>query len=201
MNGETIIIRVARLEDAAELLAIYAPYVEKTAITFEYETPSLEEFRARMEKTLKKYPYIVAEKDGEILGYAYIGAFVGRAAYERSAETTIYLKESKRKTGLGRRLYQAIEDIARVQGIINLNACIGATETEDEHLTNNSVQFHAHLGYGMVGCFHKCGYKFGRWYDMVWMEKLLGEHPAAPVPFIPFPDLSDEALSALGIIK
>ena len=142
-------IRVAAVEDAEEILAIYRPYVEKTAITFEYAVPCAEEFSERIERTLSKYPYLVAQKDGEILGYAYTGPFVGRAAYGWAAEVSIYLKEDKRKMGIGRKLYQAIEAVSRAQGILNLNACIGYPDEEDEFLTKNSVQFHAHMGYRM----------------------------------------------------
>ena len=189
MQSDDIRIRAATTADAKQLLAIYAPYVSKTAITFEYETPSLAAFQERIENTLKRYPYIVAEKNGEILGYAYTGAFVGRAAYDWAAEVSIYLKESRRGIGLGRMLYGALEELSKAQHILNLNACIGYPELEDTYLTRNSVQFHAHLGYAIVGRFHKCGYKFGTWYDMVWMEKLLGEHPDVPAPLIPFPEL------------
>lgn len=181
-----ICIRTAALQDAQKILDIYAYYVKNTGITFEYEVPSLSEFKGRMEMTLRKYPYIVAEKGNEILGYAYTGAFVGRQAYDWSAETTIYLMKDKQKMGLGRLLYQSLEDISRAQNILNLNACIGYPEEEDGYLTKNSAQFHAHMGYTRVGEFHKCGYKFGRWYNMIWMEKLLGEHPSAPEPVIPF---------------
>ncbi len=197
MSSDLRKIRVASPEDAPEILAIYAPYVEKTAITFEYDIPSLPEFRGRIERTLKKYPYLVAEQDGEILGYAYTSAFVGRAAYQWAEETTIYLKENKRKTGLGRKLYRALEDICRARNVLNLNACIGWPEAEDTYLTRNSAQFHGHLGYRMVGEFQKCGYKFGRWYNMVWMEKLLGEHPDVPEPVIPFPELKAEVLEKI----
>lgn len=197
MSSDLRKIRVASPEDAPEILAIYAPYVEKTAITFEYDIPSLPEFRGRIERTLKKYPYLVAEQDGEILGYAYTSAFVGRAAYQWAEETTIYLKGNKRKTGLGRKLYRALEDICRARNVLNLNACIGWPEAEDTYLTRNSAQFHGHLGYRMVGEFQKCGYKFGRWYNMVWMEKLLGEHPDVPEPVIPFPELKAEVLEKI----
>ena len=197
MSSDLRKIRVASPEDAPEILAIYAPYVEKTAITFEYDIPSLPEFRGRIERTLKKYPYLVAEQDGEMLGYAYTSAFVGRAAYQWAEETTIYLKENKRKTGLGRKLYRALEDICRARNVLNLNACIGWPEAEDTYLTRNSAQFHGHLGYRMVGEFQKCGYKFGRWYNMVWMEKLLGEHPDVPEPVIPFPELKAEVLEKI----
>lgn len=199
MKNEKILIRVASAEDAEELLAIYAPYVENTAISFEYEVPSVEEFRKRIERTLKKYPYLVAVKGQEILGYAYTGAFVGRAAYDWAAETSIYVKETSRKTGVGKALYQALEGVSRAQNILNLNACIGYPEVPDCHLNGNSVEFHSHMGYRMVGKFHNCGYKFGTWYHMVWMEKILGTHPDSPEPVTGFSDLSAEVLQQAGI--
>lgn len=190
-RNSAAVIRIARPQDAPALLEIYAPYVEKTAVSFEYDVPSVEEFRARIEDTLRKYPYLVAEADGKLLGYAYTHAFVGRAAYDHSAETTIYLREDMRGMGLGKRLYKALEDISAAQNIYNLNACIGYPEAEDAHLTMDSIRFHSHMGYRLVGRFHKCGYKFGTWYDMAWMEKIIREHPKNPEPVIPFPKLED----------
>ena len=201
ISPEKITIRTATLDDAAGLLEIYAPYVEKTAISFEYEVPSIEEFRGRMSRIMQKHPFIVAEKDGELSGYAYTGPFVGRAAYDWAAESTIYLKENKRKTGLGRRLYGVLEAVSGAQNILNLNACIGIPEREDEHLTCNSLRFHEHMGYRLVGEFRKCGYKFGAWYSMVWMEKWIGEHLVAPAPVVPFPELDRELLRTLGLRK
>jgi phosphinothricin acetyltransferase len=194
-----VMLRVAKLADAADILSIYAPYVKKTAITFEYEVPGLSAFRARMQRTLQGYPYLVAERDGRIIGYAYTGALAEREAYKWSVETTIYLSETERHHGLGRRLYQALEDASRLQHVLNLNACIGYPEKEDEYLTKNSALFHAHLGFQMVGKFHQCGYKFGRWYHMIWMEKSLGEHRPAPLPLIPFPAVDRQSLAKLGI--
>lgn len=191
---EKVLIRRASEEDAQAILDIYAPYIKNTAITFEYEVPSLEEFRERIRSTLKKYPYLVAEKEGEILGYAYTGAFVGRAACDWSVETSIYLKETGTKMGVGKMLYNAIEKISKAQNIVNLNACIAVPDTEDEHLNFNSAQFHAHLGYQFVGKFHKCGYKFGNWYNLIWMEKTIGEHKKNPEPFIPFSELKEDLL-------
>lgn len=194
-----VTLRIARVSDAHELLALYVPYVEETAISFETEVPSLEEFTRRMEKRLPQYPYIVAQRGGELLGYAYLSPFVGRAAYSWAAETTIYLRRDCRKMGIGKMLYTALENLARAQGIINLEACIGWTDEPDEHLTNNSAEYHAHLGYRMVGRFYKCGYKFGTWYDMVWMEKLISDHPETPQEIIPFSELSAEALKKAGL--
>lgn len=185
-------IRVATPQDAGALLAIYAPYVTDTAITFEYEVPSLTEFRERIRHTLERYPYLVMEQNGEILGYAYAGPFKERAAYDWAVETTIYVKQGMKKQGIGRKLYQALEDTLIRQNILNLNACIGYPTVEDEYLTRNSMEFHQHLGYRLVGQFYQCGYKFGRWYDMVWMEKLVGEHGVEPVRVKPFPELQQE---------
>lgn len=174
--SKALTIREATEADAQEILEIYAPYVIKTAITFEYEVPALEEFRGRIRRVKEKYPYLVAEQDGVMAGYAYVEAFKGRAAYDWAVETSIYVPMDGRRRGVGRRLYQALEDCMVRQGILNLNACIGYPREEDAYLTRDSVRFHEKLGYRMVGEFHQCGYKFGRWYDMVWMEKIIGEH-------------------------
>ena len=172
----------AELKDAERLLEIYDYYVKNTAITFEYTTPTIEEFRGRMEKTMQKYPYLVAVKDEKIAGYAYAGAFVGRAAYDWSCETSIYLDKNARRCGIGKTLYAALEKELKKMGILNMYACIGYPDNEDEYLTKNSADFHSHIGFTQVGEFHKCGYKFGRWYNMIWMEKIIGEHKEKQAP-------------------
>ena len=177
---DDIRIRAAKPEDAEELLKIYAPYVEHTAVSFEYVPPQVAEFRARISATLMKYPYLVAERGGELLGYAYAGAFKARAAYDWAVETSIYIKRDLKRQGLGRRLYETLESLLREQGILNVNACIAYPEPEDEYLTYDSVAFHRRMGYSLVGEFHRCANKFGRWYGMVWMEKSLGEHGENP---------------------
>ena len=183
-------IRLALPQDARQLREIYAPYVERTAISFETVPPTATAMLRRRDEIVKRYPYLVAEQDGALLGYAYAHPFVGRAAYDWSAEVTIYLRMDARHKGIGGRLYRTLEDIARAQGILNLNACIGVPKgADDEYLTHNSVDFHAHMGYTPVGTFHDSGYKFGRWYDMVWMEKMLGEHKTPAAPIRPFPDI------------
>ncbi len=199
-DGMKYTLRMATLDDAKELVSIYEYYVRETAITFEYEVPTVEEFRERIENTLKKFPYLVVERSGkpgksentgdlestgdtcrpEILGYAYASAFHPRDAYKWCAEMSIYLKKECRREGLGRVLYEELESRLKQMGILNLNACIGYPDKEDEHLTFGSVKFHEKMGYSMVGEFHKCGYKFGRWYNMVWMEKHIGEHVDNP---------------------
>ena len=175
MNG-IVKIRSAKAEDAERLWEIYAYYVTDTAISFEYDVPSVDEFRRRIENTLLKYPFLVLEKDGRTVGYAYAGVFKNRAAYDRSCEVSIYIERGQRRHGCGSALYEALEAKLKAQGILNLYACISDTAVEDEYLSRDSERFHQRLGYVKVGEFHRCGYKFGRWYDMIWMEKLIGEH-------------------------
>ena len=184
-----ITVRDASLADAKAILNIYSYYVENTVITFEYTVPSLEEFQNRMRNTMKKYPYLVIEKDGIIQGYAYAGAFVGRAAYDWSCELNIYLDHNAKRCGLGKILYSALADRLKKMGILNLYACIGYPQVEDEYLTKNSAQFHEHLGFKLAGTFHNCGYKFNRWYDMVWMEKIIGNYHKDQPVIVPYPEI------------
>lgn len=182
-------IRPATVGDAAALLDIYAPYVTDTAITFEYDVPTLEDFRSRIESTLRTHPYLVMERNCQIVGYAYTSQLGSRAAYAWAAETSIYLRQDCRRGGLGTRLYDALEEASRRQNIQVLYACIAApTDNCDPHLTRVSIDFHTRRGYTLAGTFHRCGYKFNTWYDVVWMEKRLSGDtpPATVVPFSAF---------------
>lgn len=181
----TLHIRIATLADAPKLLEIYTPYVEQTAITFEYSVPTLEEFTTRIQNTLQKYPYLVAEEDGELLGYTYASAFKTRAAYAWSVETSIYIKQGAHRHGIGEALYTALEELLTGQHVCNLCACIAYPNPE-------SIAFHEHFGYRTIAHFHKSGYKNNAWYDMIWMEKELCPHAIPPLPFIPFPQLTDD---------
>lgn len=184
--NEAIIIREAAKKDAGKLLDIYSYYVEHTAISFEYEVPSTEEFESRMENTVKEYPYLVAEKKGELLGYAYASAFKMRKAYDWAAETTVYVDRFHKREGVGKQLYLALEERLKRLHVLNMNACIAYTDVEDKNLNNNSMRFHEHMGFTLAGRFHKCGYKCGKWYDMIWMEKIIGEHAEVPPERISF---------------
>ena len=166
-------IRSANRNDAERLLEIYAYYVANTAVSFEYEVPSLEEFRRRIEDTLKSYPYLVLEEDGVIQGYSYAGPFKKRAAYSHSCEVSIYLANDKRGRNYGTKLYEKLEEELKNRGITNLYACIGDPIQEDEYLTRASELFHQYMGYKKVGEFHRCGNKFDRWYNIIWMEKII----------------------------
>lgn len=169
-------IRSASPDDTKRLLEIYAYYVANTAVSFEYSVPSEEEFCCRIQNTLQKYPYLVLEEDGIIQGYAYAGIFKARAAYARSCEVSIYVDHDSKRRGYGRVLYEALADRLKTQGILNMYACIACPVIEDEYLSRDSEQFHRHLGFSIVGEFHQCACKFGRWYNMIWMEKFIGEH-------------------------
>ena len=192
MESNGLEIRIATEADAKALLEIYAYYVEHTAITFEYEVPTVEEFTERIREILKKYPYIVAVSEGKIVGYAYAGVFKNRAAFDWAVETTVYVHKDKKGLGIGKILYLKLEEILAKQNILNMEACIAYTETEDEYLTNASVRFHEKLGYRLVGEFRQCGYKFNRWYHMVWMEKHIGEHTEVQVKVKTFKEIVAE---------
>lgn len=137
-----MIIEPVKIEDAEELLAIYAPYVRDTAITFEYEVPSLPEFQERIRNISALLPYIKAVEAGKILGYAYAGKFKNRKAYDWSVETTVYVRKDVRRSGVGALLYGALEDSLKRMGVLNMNACIAIPQREDEHLTRDSYYFH-----------------------------------------------------------
>ena len=220
MPGE-IRIRPAAAADAPGLLAIYAPYVRKTAITFEYEVPSEEEFRGRIKRTLERFPYLAAYRqtvpacggnapaaaddrcaakaDGgqtageeELLGYACAGPFKERAAYDWACEVSIYVREDMKRSGIGRRLYEALELCLEAMGMRNLYACIGVPGEDDEYLNHDSVRFHERMGYRLCGTFRRCGYKFNRWYDMCWMEKFLVPPEDEVLPVSPFPEICED---------
>ena len=177
---ENMTIEKATIDDAEELLAIYAPYVRDTAVSFEYVVPSVEGFADRILQISAKYPYIKAVEDGRIIGYAYANTFKGRKAYDWSVETTVYVRKDAKRNGTGRRLYECLEQSLRKMGVLNMNACIASAKVDDAFLTNDSMYFHSRMGFTEVGRFHNSGYKFGRWYDMIWMEKMIGPHDANP---------------------
>ena len=185
-----MLIKLATVEDAEAILAIYAPYVRNTAITFEYDVPDIGEFRTRIESTLKNYPYLVAVEDGRIVGYAYAGAFRKRAAYQHSAEMSIYLDEQHRQHGIGRLLYQELEKRLLEQNVFSVYAGVTTSDREnDAFVTDASIRFHEKTGYTKIGEYHLCGYKFGQWYNVAWFEKALGIRPGKPNQFISFAEL------------
>ena len=162
-------IRNAQVEDAANLVAIYAPYVEKTAITFETQVPTVEDFKNRIKKTMKKFPYLVAIEEGQIVGYAYASTYYARAAYDWTVELSVYVQKEARGKGVGTLLYTALEEELTARGFKNFLACIALPNPA-------SIALHEKRGYEQVAHFKKIGYKFGTWHDIVWLQKsLLGD--------------------------
>ncbi|MBQ9147955.1 MAG: N-acetyltransferase [Oscillospiraceae bacterium] len=161
-----MMIRIAEEADVPQILAIYAPYILETTHTFEYDVPSGAEFLQRFREITRQFPWLVWEEDGEILGYAHGCAPFQRAAYQWCSETGIYLRPEARGRGIGRRLYTALEKILIFQGYC-LNYVLITAENEA------SLEFHRALGYEHRAELKKCGYKFGRWLDVVWMDKML----------------------------
>ncbi|WP_295153062.1 GNAT family N-acetyltransferase [uncultured Campylobacter sp.] len=136
-------------------------------------------------------------KPGQILGYAYASAFKERAAYDWSAESSVYVSQNVRACGIGRLLYEALERALRAQNIANMNACIACGD--DEYLNDASVRFHERMGFCFVGKFERCAYKFGRWYDMAWMQKPIGAHLQNQPAMRPFARFRDEICASTGI--
>lgn len=189
-------IRTAAPGDAAAILRVYAPYIERTTVSFELAVPAVDEFDGRIAETLDRYAYLVLEElpDGNaacgltvpdaadraahIVGFAYYGAFGHRAAYQWSAETSIYLAPELCGRGLGTILIDALERLMAAQGIVNAEACICAENA-------GSIAFHERHGYIQRAMFPSCAHKLGRWLGIVWLEKRLGEAPALPSPIRP----------------
>ena len=175
-------IRFATPADAGQVRGVYAPYVIDTAVTFEYEVPTTSEMGRRIARTLESLPWLVYEAGDRVVGYAYASPFHARAAYAWSVETSIYVDRDCRRSGVGRTLMRDLEAILSHMGVLNLNACIAYVQRDDPFLTDDSVRFHERLGFVLTAHFHECGYKFGRWYDMVWMERLPAHRPDVPRP-------------------
>ena len=184
-------VRQAEVDDAEEILEIYKPYVENTAVTFEYTPPSLEEMENRILERKGKYPFLVLENDERILGYAYLSPFKERDAYNWSAETSIYLRLDQRRRGLGTILLEVLEEEARKMNLLSLDACIAIPRGKTEYLTLESMKFHEKKGYKTVAHFPSSGYKFGEWFDMIWMEKELGEHTSTPKDVVWYGDVKN----------
>lgn len=159
-------IRIATEADVPAILAIYAPYILTSTATFEYDVPSEEAFLERFLTITTQFPWLVWEENGEILGYAYASPPYTRAAYAWCAEPSVYLRHDARGRGLGTKLYAALEEILRHQGYQVLYALI----TEENE---SSRRFHERCGYAFRVLFPSCGFKFGRWLGLIWMEKRL----------------------------
>ena len=164
MNKKVVIRFADPARDAEEILSVYAPYIEKTAITFETEIPSQESFERRVADIAAHFPYLLLEVDGELIGYAYAHRQAERAAFAWNAELSIYLKESFAGKGLGRVLYGLLEELLAMQGYVNFYGVITGSNAV-------SIALHEKMGYRIIGRHEHTGYKFGQWHDTVWLHK------------------------------
>lgn len=171
-------VRLARETDAEALLGVYRPYID-TPITFECEVPSAEAFAGRIREITAGYPYLVWERDGEILGYAYAHRQKERAAYQWNAELSIYLRQQATSQGVGKCLYGALIDLVRLQNVKTVYGCVTVPNAASERL-------HRSLGFALSGVFRSTGYKCGRWRDVAWFEKQIAAYDRQPADIIPF---------------
>lgn len=173
-------LRMIRPDDIKGVQEVYRPFVKNTPITFECDVPSYKKFVKRVEKTCVTYPWIVAEIDGEIVGFAYAARFKERMAFNWDVETYIYVSEKANDQGIGSALFNALEELLKVQGFYNLYAMITAT-------AKHSIQFHEKMGFKRMYTLEKCGWKFDTWYGMICMEKKIGDFDKTPEPIMPIP--------------
>jgi phosphinothricin acetyltransferase len=168
-----MIIRPVRIDDAADILAIYAPYITDTVISFETKVPTLEDFSKRIEKIQNDYPYLVCEVDGKVLGYAYASKHRERAAYRFSVEVSVYIAQEHHHKGIGKALYERL--FAALDDYNYYSAFAGITLPNDK-----SIGIHKLFGFSEVGIYHNIGYKDGKWLDVIWLEKPLKEYGIPP---------------------
>jgi len=166
-------IRLASEQDADAIAAIYRPVVEDTAISFETTAPGREEMARRVAETLPSYPWLVCERDGRIAGYAYATRHRVRAAYQWSVDTSVYIDEADRRSGVGRGLYLSLFAILAAQGYFNAFAGIALPNP-------GSVALHEAMGFEKLGVYHNVGFKLGEWHDVGWWQLMLRSHEALP---------------------
>jgi len=159
-------IRIARAADVPAILEIYRPYIEETAISFEYSAPPLQAFRERFAAVTAKCPWLVCENGDEIMGYAYGAPAFERTAYRWVGDLSVYLRRDARGRGLGRALYEVLEAMMAAQGYQAVYAIVTTAN-------GASIRFHRALGYAEIGMFSDCGFKAGKWYGVTWLEKRL----------------------------
>ena len=192
-------IQIAKEADSPALAAIYGWYVENTAVSFEYEAPSPAEFAGRIREILCTHPFLVYEENGELLGYAYAHPLIRRKACDWAVEVSIYIRRDVRGKGIGKALYEALENALRMQNICTLEACVASADMLDEYLTDDSVRFHKRMGYTQEGKMTDCGYKFGRWYHLLWLEKHILPRNKNIGNMRKFPEIQREYAEKYGI--
>ena len=182
--------RVVQPKDTQEILSIYQPYVEHTAISFEYTTPDWTAFAHRIESISREYPYIVCEQDQHVIGYAYAHRLMEREAYQWDAELSVYIHPDFLRCGIGSALYGAVIEILQMQNICNVYAGVTAPNEKSEKL-------HQALGFNILGTYHRTGYKCGAWHDVIWFEKSICNKPSPPKPFMPIHQIKAHNIHAV----
>lgn len=177
-------LRFATEKDCRSLLAIYAQYID-TAVTFECRLPSEEEFAGRIRAIACNYPYLACEEQGRIVGYAYAHRQMEREAYQWNAELSIYLDRAFTSQGLGRRLYGALLELLRLQGVKTVYGGVTLPNAGSEEL-------HRALGFQLLGIYHHTGFKCGKWHDVGWFEKALAPYADNPPPVLPVHRLDEK---------
>ncbi len=175
-------VRIATPADAAGILEIYAPIVRDTVISFEFEPPDVDTMARRVSATLERWPWLVCERDGVLLGYVYATSHRERAAYQWCVEVSAYIAATARRTGVARALYRALFSVLAQQGFVNAYAGITLPNPA-------SVALHESLGFRKLGNYEHIGHKFGAWHDVGWWALTLGDRPREPAAPIPFPQL------------
>jgi phosphinothricin acetyltransferase len=165
--------RLAVPEDAAQMLDIYSRYVTETAVTFEYDVPTVTEFENRIRKISERFPWIVCETDGRIVGYAYASEYRERAAFRWSCELSVYVADVFQGHGIGKVLYRVLLDVLRLQGYRTAVACVTYPNAVSD-------AFHRGLGFEYTGIFPNVGYKLGRWWGVSWYQFALTDYPTPP---------------------
>jgi len=184
------IIRLAQETDAAEILNIYKHYIKNTAISFEYKTHSMNEFRNRIKKISSDYPYIVCVSDGKIIGYAYANRQMERAAYQWNAELSVYIDKAHLGCGVGKMLYSTLIEILKLQNVRNV---YGVVTFPNE----NSERLHEHFGFKRLGIYHNTGYKCGAWHDVAWFEKNIMDYDLEPKPFMSIKEIGCDSVKKI----
>ncbi|WP_435358374.1 GNAT family N-acetyltransferase [Haloarchaeobius sp. DFWS5] len=181
----TIRIRPATLDDAPAVHDIYAPFVASTAVTFEDGEVSVSEVADRISDTLAQFPWLICERDGEVVGYTYGHSHRGRGGYRWSAETSVYVAENYRRQGIARGLYESLFAVLTAQNYVN---CYAGIMIPNER----SVGFHETMGFEPVGVYENVGYKLGEWQDTQWWHYLLREPPEEPDEPVPFSEIRED---------
>jgi phosphinothricin acetyltransferase len=185
-----LIIRLTNENDAPGILAIYAPYISSTSLTFETEVPDINSFKERINTYLVNWPWLVCEIDGMIAGYAYAARYRERKAYQWGTEISVYIHDDHQRKGIARALYTAVIEILKKQGFRNAYAVINLPN-------DRSVAFHESLGFKYFATYENVGYKLGKWKNVGWWQLQLNEYSVEPAAPILFRDLNKDFLPEL----